>query len=96
MIRAIRKEAEQIAANEARLKQIEDDNAIAAAQIATAQACSVNAVIRGNLAATTMKDMMRSEYQQIEMNNAKRTEDVSALNEAIASSRKDIKDAAGV
>ena len=56
----------------------------------------MNAVIRGNLAATTMKVMMRTEYQQMEMNNAKRTEDVLALNEAIASSRKDIKDAAGV
>ena len=95
MIRAVRKEAEQIAAVEARLRQIEEDNATAAAQIATVQACSVNALIRGNLAATTMKDMMRSEYEQMEMSNAKRSDDVSALKKSIDSSRKDIKDAAG-
>ena len=94
-MRAVRKEVEQIAAVEARLKQIEEDNATAAAQIATFQACSVNAVIRGNLAATAMKDMMRSENQQIEMSNVKRSDDVSALQKSIDSSRKDIKEAAG-
>jgi hypothetical protein len=95
MIQAVRREAEQIAAVEARLKQIEEDNATAAAQIATVQACGVNAVIRGNLAATTMKDMMRSENQQMQMSNAKRSDDVSALQKSIDSSRKDIKEAAG-
>lgn len=95
MIRAVRKDAEEIAAAEARLKQIEDDNATAAAQLATVQACSTNAVIRGNLAATTMKDMIRSENQQIEMSNAKRSDDLSALQKSIDSSRKDIKEAAG-
>jgi hypothetical protein len=84
-----------MAAVEARLKQIEEDNATAAAQIASVQACSVNAVIRGNLAATTMKDMMRSENQQMEMSNAKRSDDVSALQKSIDSSRKDIKEATG-
>ena len=96
MIRAVRKEAEQIAAAEARQKQIDDKNALLAAQTATAQACSVNAVIRGNLAASTMKDMMLSEFMQMEMNNTKRIEDVSALEDTIASTRKEIKDAAGM
>lgn len=95
MLRAVRKEAEQIAAVEARLKQIEEDNATSAAQIATVQACSVNAVMRGNIAASTMKDMMLSENQQIEMSNAKRSDGVSALKKSIDSSRKDIKEAAG-
>jgi hypothetical protein len=95
MIRAVRKEAEQIAAAEARLKQIEEDNATAAAQLASVQACTVNAVIRGNLAATTKRDMIRSENQQIEMSNAKRSDDVSALQKSIDSSRKEIKEAAG-
>ena len=92
---ALRWEEDQIAAIDARLNHIEELSALGITQVAAAQAGHAAAVIRGNIVANNMKESMRSENEIIEAHHAKRIENVLALKESTALSRKEVKDSAG-
>ena len=92
---ALRWEEDQIAAINSRLYHIEELSALGITQVAAAEAGHAAAVIRGNIVANNMKESMRSENEILEAHHAKRIENVLALKESTALSRKEVKDSAG-
>ena len=79
----------------ARANQIEDFTSLGQSQVAAAQIGHAAAVLRGNVAANMMKESLRSENTLMEAHHAKRIDDIMALKESTAASRKEVKDSAG-
>lgn len=93
--KALRWEEDQIAAIDARVNHIEELSALGYSQVAAAEAGHAAAMIRGNAVANNMKESMRLENEILEAHHAKRIENVLALKESTALSRKEVKDSAG-
>jgi hypothetical protein len=91
-MKSLRWEGEQF---DARANQIEEFTSLGQSQVAAAQAGHAAAVLRGNVAANMMKESLRSENIQMEAHHAKRIDDILALKESTAASRKEVKDSAG-
>ena len=91
----IRWEDEQIAAIDARANQIQELNLLGLSQVASAQIGHKDAVTKGNIVATKMKQYMRSENDIIDANHSRRIEAVLSLKDNTAISRKEVKDSAG-
>lgn len=94
-LQARRWEEEQIAAIDARANQIQELNLLGISQVTNAQIANKNAVEKGNIVATKMKQYMRSENDIIDANHSRRIDAVLSLKDNIAISRKEVKDSAG-
>ena len=92
---AMRWEDEQIAAINARANQIQELNLLGISQVTNAQIGHKDAVTKGNIVATKMKQYMRSENDIIDANHTRRIEAVLSLKDNTAISRKEVKDSAG-
>lgn len=92
-MKSLRWEGEKI---DARANQIEELASLGQSQVTAAQAGHAAAVLRGNVAANMMKESIRSENEMMEVHHAKRIDDILALKESTAASRKEVKDSAGM
>jgi hypothetical protein len=94
-LEAMRWEEEQRASIDVRANQLHDLNTQNEHQISVAEFAHTNAVVKGNIAAASMKGSMKSQKDVIEADYNRRIEEVLSLKENTEKSRHEVKLSAG-